>query len=168
MGKPIKANAVARTEVDGQTPISEVMRVRYIRPPVEYAIALGLSNHHEAGVAALKHVSALDASLLGPRPTALERLLVDRITACWWRVQESETAYSNASALTGTRELVLFHKRVERAQRMYLDAILALARVRKMALPDIQIQNQGQINIGQQQINVAEVRNGTEEIDAAS
>ena len=123
------------------------------RSPAEFAIDIGLQNQPEAASAAREYLGRLESELLGPAPTALERLLVERITVCWWRIQESEMAYTAARTISGTDRLVLFHKRIERAQRIYVQAILALARVRQMALPDIRISHQSQIIINQPQAN---------------
>ena len=78
------------------------------------------------------------AGLLGPDPTALDRLLVDRVALCWLEVHLLQI-----SALVADKKTLnlIEHRdrRIERAERRYLAAMKALATVRKMKLPSVQI-----------------------------
>ena len=84
--------------------------------------------------------------LAGPNPTPLERLLVERIVACWLHLHHLETCYAE-------RDLSLeldshYQRSIDRAQKRYLAAIKTLAVIRKLALPALQL------NIARKQVNV--------------
>jgi hypothetical protein len=96
----------------------------------------------------LRKMELLRAELAGPNPTPVERLLVERIVACWLQVQDADIRYSQAKDLTlaGSE----YHqRRMDRAHRRYLAAVRTLALVRKLALPVLQV------NIARKQLNVA-------------
>lgn len=96
-----------------------------------------------------RKLAALKSELSGPQPSPLERLLVDRIAACWLQVHCVDAATAqNAGQIS--REWADYHgKRQERAQRRFLGAIKALAQVRRLLWPMIQV------NIAERQVNVA-------------
>jgi hypothetical protein len=101
----------------------------------------------------------------GPNPSPLERLLVDRIVACWLQVSFFERSFYNK--LKGGMSLSLStheQKRLDLASRRYLAAIRTLAQVRRLQLPltlqvalpgATQVGQAGQVNVADQQINVA-------------
>jgi len=93
----------------------------------------------------------LKAQIAGPSPTVLEQLLASQIVLCWQHLRYAETIFAQARDYTLTQEDA-YQKQIDRAQRRYLDAIKALAHVRKLNLPAVQL------NIaekGAKQINVA-------------
>ncbi len=96
-----------------------------------------------------REAAALRRELAGPDTSPLERLLVGRIVACWLQLHYAEARYAqNLGSLTMAQGD--YHQRtIERAQRRYLAAIKALAQVRRLAIPAVQV------NIGERQINVA-------------
>lgn len=88
--------------------------------------------------------------LIGEQPSPLERLLAERICACWLQVQYAEWIYAAKTKASVT----LAHgdylqRQVDRAQARYLAAIRTLAQVRKLGLPNVQV------NIGEKQVNIA-------------
>jgi hypothetical protein len=89
--------------------------------------------------AVTRKLELLRAELAGPNPTPLERLLVDRIVACWLQVQDADVraarALPNATLAGGD----YVQRRQDRAHRRYLAAIKTLALVRKLALPVLQL-----------------------------
>jgi hypothetical protein len=92
----------------------------------------------------------LREELAGPSPTPLERLLVERVVACWLQVQDADVRYAQAKSLS--LEWSKHHQqRMDRAHKRYLSAIKALTLVRKLALPVLQV------NIARKQVNVAGV-----------
>ncbi len=100
--------------------------------------------------AVLRRVRALRRELTGPAPTPLERLLVDRVALGWLGLTAVEGAYHRALKGGLDRSDDEFHqKRVERAQRRYLAAIKALATVRRLGVPALQV------NVADKQVNVA-------------
>jgi hypothetical protein len=94
-----------------------------------------------------RKLAALRVELAGPTPTPLERLLVGRIVACWLQVQHADAQLAHTEAQSITLKQGAYHRdRQDRAHRRYLQAITALARVRRLQLPTVQV------NIAQQQI----------------
>ena len=94
--------------------------------------------------------AALRANLAGPDRTPLERLLVDRIVACWLALHYAETIYhQNMGELS--RGWADFHqRRIDRAHHRYLTAIKTLAQVRRLLPPAVQV------NIAEQQVNLVQ------------
>jgi hypothetical protein len=93
-------------------------------------------------------MEALRAELAGASPSPLERVLAERIVACWLHVNHLETAYGNKDSLT--LDLGNYYQRcLDRAHKRYLSAIKTLAVVRKLAVPVLQV------NIARKQVNVA-------------
>ena len=103
-----------------------------------------------ARTATEREVEKLRRELAGPEPSPLERLLVDRIVACWLQATYADTKYAHRlkDGLTLT-EAEFHQRRGERAQRQLLRAVQALATVRRLLGPVVQV------NIADQQINVA-------------
>jgi len=95
-----------------------------------------------------RKLDCLRAELAGPTPAPLERLLVERIVACWLHLYHLETVYAGKDGMA--LELAQHYQRcIDRAHKRYLSAIKALAMVRKLALPVLQV------NIARKQVNVA-------------
>jgi hypothetical protein len=84
--------------------------------------------------------------LAGPDPSVLERLLAERIVACWLQVQYAEIIYAQNLGAMNIAQSEYHQRRLDKLHRRYLSAIKALAQVRKMG-PSVQI------NIAEQQIN---------------
>jgi hypothetical protein len=97
-----------------------------------------------------RKMDLMRAELAGPTPTPLERLLVDRVVACWLHLHHLEVIYSANESMT----LVLgayYQRCLSAAQKRYLAAIKALATVRRLAVPALQV------NIARRQVNVTGV-----------
>jgi hypothetical protein len=86
--------------------------------------------------------------------TPLERLLVERVVACWLHVYYIDALYANRLNEITWAESDYFQRRQERAHRQYLLAIRTLATVRRLLVPAVQV------NIGAQQLNVANASTG--------
>lgn len=101
-----------------------------------------------------RRTRGLQRDLEGANPTALERTLCERIATCWLDVQFADMQYAAKSVAGMSLQAGDYWRRgQERAQRRYLDAIIALARVRRLLAPIMQ-----QVNIatpGSQQVNIA-------------
>jgi hypothetical protein len=93
-------------------------------------------------------VERLRAELGGPNPSPIERLLVERIVACWLQVQDADIRYAQAKDLP-PKTADYYQKRMNHAHKRYLSALKTLAVVRKLAVPVMQV------NIGKKQVNVA-------------
>jgi hypothetical protein len=79
----------------------------------------------------------------------LEHLLADRVAISWLSLTVVEGTYHQALERGLSQANDMFHQqRIERAQRRHLAAIKALAQVRKLGVPAVQV------NIGDKQINV--------------
>jgi hypothetical protein len=88
--------------------------------------------------------------LTGPDASLLERLLVDRIVAGWLALHYAEAQYHQRLRNgLGWEESEAHQRQIDRCQRRYLAAIRTLATVRKLMAPTVQI------NVAEQQINVA-------------
>ena len=96
----------------------------------------------EAGRKAMRGQLNYDKSPL------LEQMLIDHVILCWLRLQMAEHAYTGwaggSLAQGDFRE-----RRLSAVQRRYLRAVETLARIRRIALPALQI------NVGDKQVNVA-------------
>ena len=96
----------------------------------------------------MRYVAALEQEFAGPQPSALERLLAERVLVSWLEVHTLDPV------LTGKKEMTLaqasfFDRRRDRAHRRLLSAIRTLATVRRLVVPSLQV------NIADKQINVA-------------
>ena len=96
-----------------------------------------------------REIEGLRSQLLGPQPTPLEKLLVDRICICWLAVQHSEL---HSAKRFNDRAVVLTQSeeyRLDKVHHRFLSAIRELARVRKLLQPTTNVQ----VNIGAHQTN---------------
>ena len=91
---------------------------------------------------------ALRNELLGAESTPLERLLVERIIACWLQVQDAEIRYAQNQKDLTFRQGDYHQRRMDSTNRRYLAAVKALALVRKLAVPALQI------NVAKRQVNL--------------
>lgn len=74
------------------------------------------------------------AELGGDNPTPIERLLIERVVACWLQVQHADLIVAqskNVSNATGDYN----QRRQDRSHRRFLSAVKMLATVRRLALP---------------------------------
>jgi hypothetical protein len=95
-----------------------------------------------------RKLELLRAELAGPIPTPLERLLVERVAVCWLQLHYYDVLLAQHEEKLSLAQGDYHHRRCDRAQRRYLSALKALALVRKLALPVLQV------NIAKKQINV--------------
>lgn len=96
----------------------------------------------------------LKAQLSGPAPTPLESLLIERILTCWLEVNWYDFLYVARKDCT-IQQADHYQRRQDRAHKRYLSAVKALAQVRRLELPAVQV------NIGQNQVNTQAVLIGT-------
>jgi hypothetical protein len=95
-----------------------------------------------------RKLDLLRDEVAGPDPTPLERLLVERIVACWLHLHHLEIIYAQKDSMS--LELGNYYQRsISSAQKRYLAAIKTLALVRRLAVPVLQV------NIAKKQVNVA-------------
>ncbi len=86
--------------------------------------------------------------LAGPDPSPLERLLAERIVACWLQLQHADLTYGRNVDYMTMEQIDYHQRRLDRLQKRYLSAIKTLAQIRKLG-PAVQI------NIAEKQINTA-------------
>jgi hypothetical protein len=98
--------------------------------------------------AATRSLARVRADLEGPDPTPMERLLAERAAYCWMILYVHEDASARARDLT-FRQAEHLQSKIDRAHRRFLSAVKALATVRKLGVPAIQV------NIAGRQVNVA-------------
>lgn len=82
-----------------------------------------------------------------PSDGPLEALLVERITVCWLHLWYAEGIYARKMETLEGEWSEHYQRRIDRAQRRYLQAIRTLAQVRRLAVPSVQV------NIAEQQVN---------------
>jgi len=93
-------------------------------------------------------LGALRAELSQPSDGPLERLLVERVTLCWLQVHQAEGLYAQKFGELGIEWSDAYQRRIDRAQRRYLQAIRTLAQLRRLAVPAAV-----QINVAEHQVN---------------
>lgn len=93
-------------------------------------------------------LDAMRSELAGPDPSVLERLLSERIVACWLQLQYGEVLYAQNLGKMSIEEDEYQQRRLDRFHRRYLSSIKSLAQIRKMG-PTIQV------NIAEKQINTS-------------
>ena len=98
---------------------------------------------------ALKRTLAeMRVELAGPQPSPLEKLLVERVVACWLQSYHADHAYARALKELPSKEVDLYQRRQDRAARQYLKAIRSLADVRRLIIPPMQL------NLAENQVNI--------------
>jgi hypothetical protein len=98
--------------------------------------------------ALIRKLDLLRDELAGHVPAPLERLLVDRVVACWLQLHHADLLLAQVERMSLAQ--LEYHQRTrDRAHKCYLSAIRALAMIRKLALPVLQV------NIASNQVNVA-------------
>lgn len=117
---------------------------------VEYSISrsLGGENNLAFREGLKRKLASFRDELEGPTPSPTERLLVDRVVACWLQVQEADLRITQGDDC-GLERANYHLKRQDRAHLRFLSAMKTLATVRKLGLPVLQV------NIGENQVNVA-------------
>lgn len=136
-----------------------------VKSPLALAIEAGSGKNVLAREAAFHEIRELKRDLAGPNPTALDEMLVDQVVMCRFLLQDAEIRYITAINREGGMSFDqgdYLQRRITASQKRYNSAVMTLAKVRRLQLPDITIAQAGQVNIGEQQVNVAEVSEQTE------
>lgn len=85
--------------------------------------------------------------MAGPKPSALELHLAERAALCALAVSNLERLYTQNFS-SGTKVWEVCGRQLDGAHRRHLSAVKALAEVRRLKLPSIQV------NIGENQVNM--------------
>ena len=91
----------------------------------------------------------LRAELAGPAPAPLERLLVDRVVACWLQLHLADLFLAQQGTKLTLAQAEYHQRTRDRAHQRFLSGIKALALIRKLVVPVLQV------NIAKKQINLA-------------
>ena len=87
-----------------------------------------------------RQMEVMRANLLGSSPSPLERLLVDRVVVSWLECQHADLGLAQRTTGNHTFALGDYHqRRAERAERRLLRATKALATVRRLLVPIVQV-----------------------------
>jgi hypothetical protein len=95
-----------------------------------------------------RKIDAIQAELEGESPTPIERLLAERASLCWFIAYWYENISVNTDGWS-VQQVELQQRKIDRAHGRYLTALRALAQVRKLAVPALQV------NIAKTQVNLA-------------
>ena len=96
-----------------------------------------------------RRLAVMRAELAGPEASPLERLLAERVVACWLLSYQADFAYGQAVKDLPASEAEPYQRRQDRAARQYLKALRSLAEVRRLLVPTLQV------NIAKRQVNIA-------------
>jgi hypothetical protein len=99
--------------------------------------------------ALIRKLELMRAELAGPTPSPVERLLVERVVACWLQANDADLGLVAPEPGRMIVEGEYRHRCCDRAHKRYLSAIKMLALVRKLATPVLQV------NIAREQVNMA-------------
>jgi hypothetical protein len=102
--------------------------------------------------ALIRKLELLRDELAGPVPAPLERLLVDRVVACWLQLHLADLFLSQQEGKLTLAQGEYHQRARDRAHKRYLTSIKTLALIRKLALPVLQV------NIAQKQVNLGASR----------
>ena len=94
-----------------------------------------------------RKLEAMREEVAGPSPTPLERLLAERVVACWLQLQYAEKIYAQNLGDFTMAQSEYHQRRLDRLHKRYLSAIRTLAQIRKLG-PLVQI------NVAEQQVNM--------------
>jgi predicted NBD/HSP70 family sugar kinase len=97
-----------------------------------------------------RKLRAMYQELAGSALSPLEALLVERIVICWLHLHHAEGLYVQHVGDLTPRQADFHQRRISKAHSRYLSAIRTLAQVRRLGVPAVQV------NIGAQQVNVAQ------------
>ncbi|QDV37427.1 hypothetical protein [Tautonia plasticadhaerens] len=95
------------------------------------------------GESLARRAEALKAELCGPDPTPLERLLAERVAACYLQLGYADASYARSQGCS-LRQLEHAARRQDRAHRRFLTAVGALATAQRL-LPASMPEGRGSI-----------------------
>jgi hypothetical protein len=96
----------------------------------------------------VRKLQVLREELLACGSSPVERLLAERVVACWLQVQDADMRCAQAVGTANIVQMDFHQRRMGFANRRYLSALKALAVVRKLAVPALQI------NVAKKQVNI--------------
>jgi hypothetical protein len=96
-----------------------------------------------------KEIFDLAHSIAGPTPNPVEKVLAETAATSWFAFRMHEAQYATGITGDGMTLAQSEHaqQRMDRAHRRFLSTVKTLATVRRLALPNLQI------NVARQQVN---------------
>jgi hypothetical protein len=86
-----------------------------------------------------RKIDSVQTELEGPNPTPIERLLAERASLCWQIANWYESRLIDSVGEMTIAQADYHQRRIDRAHRRFLSAVETLARVRKLAVPMLQV-----------------------------
>jgi len=114
---------------------------------LEHALIRNEYGDNYAGIAFThRQIGRIRAGLAGPDPSPLEAILAERAALCWYTVNQAERHIARAEGLT--IDQAAYHQRkISAAHARFLAAVKALAVVRRLALPAVQMHVEQRVNV---------------------
>jgi hypothetical protein len=137
---------VGRAENGDQTALNELRKTLADFPWLISALGGDLAMHAEAMLVAKiskqptvreaisANLNALRTELAGEKPNPIERLLIERVVACWLQVAYADSRIAGIERCS-IQEGDYLQRQQDRAHRRYMSALKMLAVVRRLALP---------------------------------
>ena len=104
--------------------------------------AAGKSGTEKTKASLMDELSGFADELAGPSPSPVERALAETAATAWFAFRMHEAHYAAGATAEGGMTLAQSEhaqRRIDRAHRRYLSTLKALASVRRLALPAVQI-----------------------------
>ena len=133
-----------------ETPRSEEILSNIVAKQAERVLVEKMSGDLLLREALSLRLAAMRKEVAGRDPSPLERLLAERVVACWLQLQHAEAIHVNGLGKHTMSQSEYHQRRLDKLHRRFLAAIRALAQVRKLLTPAVT-----QINVAEQQVNVA-------------
>lgn len=89
--------------------------------------------------AILRKLELMRGELAGPNPSPVERLLAERCAMCWLQCQDADLRYARSAGEATLARSEYHQRRQDRSHKRYLSALRTLALVRKLAVPNVQV-----------------------------
>jgi hypothetical protein len=112
--------------------------------------AAGKDGNKQTKASLKEELCDVAAKLAGPSPSPAETLLAETAATCWFAFRLNEAQYAASMRSEGGMTLAQSdhsQRRIDRCHRRFLSTVKALAAVRRLALPAVQI------NVARQQVN---------------
>lgn len=173
MSKPIEITgsgcdkelaALAKKAEKGKADLQEIRELLDARPEVEKQmgsvakqaewawVATYSGNNQLIAEASRRQLEEARKAIAGPNPSPLEQALAHRIVLCQVQLDHVDTIVATKiRAGLGSSALAMYQQWQDKAQARYLAAVKALAIIRRLAIPPVQV------NVGEKQVNIAKM-----------
>jgi hypothetical protein len=119
-----------------------------LQAQAERAVIKLATTRFENDAALSSHLAHMRLDLDGPAPSAIDRVLVDRVVTCWLFLSYLDARFADAFKEGDVAAQKHLERLVDGANGRYLSAIRTLAQVRRLLVPVVQV------NMANQQVNV--------------